>query len=327
VLLGCSTTPGASFSASADPPQKKETPSGRTSAGLHAVAVRSADGQVSPRTRGRATCTATRPIVYKASPGDQIMLRHRRTALAHRREGDPPRPSTSRSRASSTNAGVTRPAAVYRANPFVIEAGPGLRQGPGPCGGRHRDAPDSLSRGRGADTTTSWPASSVTPIASPLPTSICHARLQGRALDAPGFTTGGPVPRALPAGPMVIFQFHMCSVLGHFTSESKERSPIRRDPKDSSSRAGVRAPAGMFLVAASGPRARFRRAQHLRAVHRGGPSACGRLRRQAAQDKLKGSSRRSRSSGPVSPRHRRDPLGRDNGPRRLPHSIIVTLTP
>ena len=160
------------------------------------------DGQALARTRGRATSTAR-----------------------------PPRRSTRRSRSTKIMApptncispigekailhglykqikgefytAVTRPPAVYRGNPFVIEAGLAFGKGPEQAAPATGGARGPARRRRGSTTTTtSWRASSATPTACRCSTSSRPAR-RSRPCSRPlGATTASPSPAArCPPGP------------------------------------------------------------------------------------------------------------------------------
>ena len=131
---------------------------------------------------------------------------------------------------------------------------------------------------------------------------------------------------ALPAGPMVIF-VHMASVWVPFTSESKEAiadyDEIRKEIKLALQECGRRL--GVFLRTARARQERVSPAQYLRALHRrsrrglqppqGRQARQGKTQRPTAEDRHETHRRRE---------DRRD-LGHDGGgPEGLPHSIIVT---
>ena len=116
---------------------------------------------------------------------------------------------------------VSRPPAVYRGNPFVIEAGLAYGQQPeqakntteesGPAGRRGAEEGDIRTRAR---------HSLREPCAAALP-AIRLRDLQGGARHDLAQLWVTQSRGALPAGPMVIF-VHMASVWVPFTSESKE---------------------------------------------------------------------------------------------------------
>ena len=92
---------------------------------------------------------------------------------------------------------VTRPPAVYRGNPFIIEAGLAFGKGPDQAARDRRTRPRSRSpRARSGRTTTSWPASSATPTACRCSTSSRPARPSRPRSRPPGGTTAWPSPAA-----------------------------------------------------------------------------------------------------------------------------------
>jgi DNA topoisomerase-6 subunit B len=115
---------------------------------------------------------------------------------------------------------VSRPPAVYRGNPFVIEAG--LAFGRGPEGPEKQKKEVPLAEGEGDDADHELArviryANRVPLLYQPSACAITKA-----VLDTTWRNYGVAQSRgALPAGPMVIF-VHMASVWVPFTSESKE---------------------------------------------------------------------------------------------------------
>ena len=97
---------------------------------------------------------------------------------------------------------VTRPPAVYRGNPFVIEAGLAFGKGPEQANGQTPSAPQGpLAEGEQSTTTImNWPASFVTPTASRCSISSPPARRSKPCSIPPGATTAWR-NRAAPCRP------------------------------------------------------------------------------------------------------------------------------
>jgi len=221
---------------------------------------------------------------------------------------------------------VTRPAAVYRGNPFVIEAGLAYGKGPDQAAvtpeapavplaeGEQRDDDNELAR--------------VIRYANRVPLlyqqSAC-ATFKA-ALETAWRNYGVAQSRgALPAGPMVIF-VHMGSVWVPFTSESKEAiadyDEIRKEIKLALQECGRRL--GMFLRRRERAKSEFRRRNIFELYIEEVVEACGRLKGgRLPKDKLKAQLQKialKRTGG-----SRTDAiLGHEGGPEGLPHSIIVT---
>ena len=168
---------------------------------------------------------------------------------------------------------VTRPPAVYRGNPFVIEAGLAYGKGPGQERRRRRRHPRCR-----------WPRASRRDDDSELARVIRFANRVPLLYQQSACATFKAVLEtawrnygvtqsrgALPAGPMVIF-VHMASVWVPFTSESKEAiadyDEIRKEIKLALQECGRRL--GVVPPAARAGQERVPPAQHLRALHRGG---------------------------------------------------------
>jgi DNA topoisomerase VI subunit B len=221
---------------------------------------------------------------------------------------------------------VTRPPAVYRGNPFIIEAGLAYGRAPGQAAappdappaplaeGGHREDDDELAR--------------VIRYANRVPLlyqqSAC-ATFKA-VLETAWRTYGLAQSRgALPAGPMVVF-VHMASVWVPFTSESKEAiadyDEIRKEIKLALQECGRRL--GVFLRRRERARSEFRRRNIFELYIEEVVEACARLKGgKLATDALKGQLQKiamKRTGG-----SRTDEiLGPDGGPEGLPHSIIVT---
>ena len=221
---------------------------------------------------------------------------------------------------------VTRPPAVYRGNPFIIEAG--------------------LAYGKGLDQAVATPEAPAAPLAegeqeaedSELARVIRYANRVPLLYQQSACATFKAVLEtawrnygisqsrgALPAGPMVIF-VHMASVWVPFTSESKEAiadyDEIRKEIKLALQECGRRL--GVYLRRRERAKSEFRRRNIFELYIEEVVEACARLKGgKLAKEKLKGQLQRiaaKRTGG-----SRTDEiLGKDGGPDGLPHSIIVT---
>jgi DNA topoisomerase-6 subunit B len=221
---------------------------------------------------------------------------------------------------------VTRPPAVYRGNPFIIEAG--------------------LAFGKGPDQATVTPDAPETPLAEgeqreddnelarviryanrvPLLYQQSACATFKAALETAWRNYGVAQSRgALPAGPMVIF-VHMASVWVPFTSESKEAiadyDEIRKEIKLALQECGRRL--GVFLRRRERAKGEFRRRNIFELYIEEVVEACARLKGgKLAKEKLKAQLQKiatKRTGGARTD----EILGRDSGPKGLPHSIIVT---
>jgi DNA topoisomerase-6 subunit B len=221
---------------------------------------------------------------------------------------------------------VTRPPAVYRGNPFIIEAG--------------------LAFGRAPDQAAPTPAAPAVPLAEgeqredddelarviryanrvPLLYQQSACATFKAALETAWRNYGIAQSRgALPAGPMVVF-VHMASVWVPFTSESKEAiadyDEIRKEIKLALQECGRRL--GVFLRRRERAKSEFRRRNIFELYIEEVVEACARLKGgKLPKDKLKSQLQKiaARRTGGS----RTDEiLGKDSGPEGLPHSIIVT---
>jgi DNA topoisomerase-6 subunit B len=220
---------------------------------------------------------------------------------------------------------VTRPPAVYRGNPFVIEAG--LAFGKGPEQAAAADAPAvPLAEGEAADEDSEL--ARVIRYANRVPLlyqqSAC-ATFKA-VLETAWKNYGIAQSRgALPAGPMVVF-VHMASVWVPFTSESKEAiadyDEIRKEIKLALQECGRRL--GVFLRRREKAKSEFRRRNIFELYIEEVVEACARLKGgKLAKEKLKTQLQKiaaKRTGGARTD----EILGRDSGPEGLPHSIIVT---
>jgi DNA topoisomerase-6 subunit B len=221
---------------------------------------------------------------------------------------------------------VTRPPAVYRGNPFAIEAGLAYGKGPDPAAatpeapavplaeGEQREDDDELAR--------------VIRYANRVPLlyqqSAC-ATFKA-VLETAWRNYGVPQSRgALPAGPMVVF-VHMASVWVPFTSESKEAiadyDEIRKEIKLGLQECGRRL--GVFLRRRERAKSEFRRRNIFELYIEEVVEACARLKGgKLPKEKLKSQLQKiatKRTGGTRTD----EILGHESGPDGLPHSIIVT---
>jgi len=222
---------------------------------------------------------------------------------------------------------VTRPPAVYRGNPFAIEAG--LAYGKGPEQAAAAPEATAVPLAEGEEREDDGELARVIRYANRVPLlyqqSAC-ATFKA-ALDTAWRTYGVAQSRgALPAGPMVIF-VHMASVWVPFTSESKEAiadyDEIRKEIKLALQECGRRL--GVFLRRRERAKSEFRRRNIFELYIEEVVEACARLKGgRLPKEKLKTQLQKiamKRTGG-----SRTDEiLGRDGGgPEGLPHSIIVT---
>jgi DNA topoisomerase VI subunit B len=221
---------------------------------------------------------------------------------------------------------VTRPPAVYRGNPFVIEAG--LAYGRGPDQAAATPDPPAAPLAEGEQREDGDELARVIRYANRVPLlyqqSAC-ATFKA-VLETDWRNYGVAQSRgALPAGPMVVF-VHMASVWVPFTSESKEAiadyDEIRKEIKLALQECGRRL--GMFLRRRERARTEFRRRNIFELYIEEVVEACARLKSgKLARQKLKSQLQRiatKRTGGTRTD----EILGLDGGPDGLPHSIIVT---
>jgi DNA topoisomerase-6 subunit B len=221
---------------------------------------------------------------------------------------------------------VTRPPAVYRGNPFVIEAGLAYGKGSEDMAAA-LDAPAvPLAEGEARD--GDGELARVIRYANRVPLlyqqSAC-ATFKA-VLETAWRNYGIAQSRgALPAGPMVVF-VHMASVWVPFTSESKEAiadyDEIRKEIKLALQECGRRL--GVFLRRRERAKSEFRRRNIFELYIEEVVEACGRLKGgKLAKDKLRAqlhTMAAKRTGGARTD----EILGRESGPEGLPHSIIVT---
>ena len=222
---------------------------------------------------------------------------------------------------------VTRPPAVYRGNPFVIEAG--LAYGKGPEQAAYKSAPPKSPLAEGEQHDDDDELARVIRYANRVPLlyqqSAC-ATFKA-VLDTTWRNYGISQSRgALPAGPMVIF-VHMASVWVPFTSESKEAiadyDEIRKEIRLALQECGRRL--GVFVRRRENAKSEFRRRNIFELYIEEVVEACNRLKGgKLAKEKLKNQLQKiamKRTGG-----EKTDELlgNRGGGPEGLPDSIIVT---
>src|SRR5437899_2337521 len=222
---------------------------------------------------------------------------------------------------------VTRPPAVYRGNPFVIEAG--LAYGRGPEQAPESQAKKEIPLAEGEAAENDHELARVIRYANRVPLlyqqSACVSYKS--VLDTTWRNYGVAQSRgAAPAGPMVIF-VHMASVWVPFTSESKEAiaeyDEIRKEMTLAVRECGRRL--GAFLKRRERAHSEFRRRNIFELYIEEVVESCNRLKGgKLATAKLKDQLQRiamRRTGGEKTD----ELLGQNgSGPEGLPHSIIVT---
>jgi DNA topoisomerase-6 subunit B len=222
---------------------------------------------------------------------------------------------------------VSRPPAVYRGNPFVIEAGLAYGRAPEPEGKKPEEKKVPLAEGE--DHGEESELARVIRYANRVPLlyqqSAC-ATFKG-VLETSWRNYGISQSKgALPAGPMVIF-VHMASVWVPFTSESKEAiadyDEIRKEITLALRECGRRL--GAFLKRRERAKSEYRRRNIFEAYIEEVVDACNRLKGgKLAIDRLKEQLQKialKRTGGEKTDAV----LGMTGeGPEGLPHSIIVT---
>ncbi len=222
---------------------------------------------------------------------------------------------------------VTRPPAVYRGNPFVIEAGLAYGKGPDQAAEGAERPKMPLAEGEQHDEDNEL--ARVIRYANRVPLlyqqSACSTFKA--VLDTSWRNYGVAQSRgALPAGPMVIF-VHMASVWVPFTSESKEAiadyDEIRKEIKLALQECGRRL--GVFLRRREHAKSEFRRRNIFELYIEEVVEACNRLKGgKLPKQKLKEQLQKialKRTGGEKTD----ELLGkRGGGPEGLPDSIIVT---
>src|SRR5688500_7015600 len=222
---------------------------------------------------------------------------------------------------------VTRPPAVYRGNPFVIEAG--LAFGKAPEQAAQAPAKKAVPLAEGEDEKDDHELARVMRYANRVPLlyqpSACE--ITKAVLDTTWRNYGVAQSRgSLPVGPMVIF-VHMASVWVPFTSESKEAiaeyDEIRKEITLALRECGRRL--GAFLRRRERAHSEFRRRNIFELYIEEIVASCNRLKGgRLATDKLKDQLQKIalRITGGATTD---EVLGKNgSGPEGLPHSIIVT---
>jgi DNA topoisomerase-6 subunit B len=221
---------------------------------------------------------------------------------------------------------VSRPPAVYRGNPFVIEAGVAFGNRPGD---QPKPEQPAGPRAEGEEEDDDAELARVIRYANRVPLlyqqSAC-ATFKA-ALNTTWKNYGVPQSRgALPAGPMVIF-VHMASVWVPFTSESKEAiadyDEIQKEITLALRECGRRL--GLFLRRRERAASEYRRRNIFELYIEEVVEACNRLKGgKLAKEKVKLQLQKianSRTGGSKTD----EALGKTGGgPEGLPHSIIVT---
>ena len=220
---------------------------------------------------------------------------------------------------------VSRPPAVYRGNPFIIEAGLAFGKGPEQAA-QAPDAP-AVPLAEGEQQDDDKELARVIRYANRVPLlyqqSACAAYKS--VLETSWRNYGVAQSRgALPAGPMVVF-VHMASVWVPFTSESKEAiadyDEIRKEMRLALQECGRRL--GVFLRKRERAKSEFRRRNIFELYIEEVVEACARLKGgKLAKEKLKNQLQKialKRTGGAKTD----EILGHDSGPEGLPHSIIV----
>jgi DNA topoisomerase-6 subunit B len=220
---------------------------------------------------------------------------------------------------------VTRPPAVYRGNPFIIEAG--LAFGRGPDQAATAEAP-AAPLAEGEEREDADELARVIRYANRVPLLYQQAGCvtYRSVLETAWRNYGVAQSRgALPAGPMVVF-VHMASVWVPFTSESKEAiadyDEIRKEIKLALQECGRRL--GLFLRRRERAKSEFRRRNIFELYIEEVVEACARLKGgKLARAKLRDQLQKiamKRTGGARTD----EILGQESGPEGLPHSIIVT---
>src|SRR5213592_1548653 len=222
---------------------------------------------------------------------------------------------------------VSRPPAVYRGNPFVIEAG--LAYGRGPAHGEESQEQKPIALAEGETQESDHELARLIRYANRVPLlyqqSACV--IYKSVLDTTWRNYGVSQSKgALPSGPMVVFA-HMASVWVPFTSESKEAiadyDEIRKEITLALRECGRRL--GAFLRRRERAHSEFRRRNIFELYIEEVVESCnrlkgGRLPTAKLKEQLQQMALR-RTGGEKTD----ELMGRNgSGPEGLPHSIIVT---
>ena len=222
---------------------------------------------------------------------------------------------------------ASRPPAVYRGNPFIIEAG--LAYGKGPEEAAKSEEEKKVPLAEGEQKNNANELARVIRYANRVP--LLHQQSACATFKSVLETTwrkyGVSQSRgALPSGPMVIF-VHMASVWVPFTSESKEAiadyDEIRKEIKLALQECGRRL--GTFLKRRERAKSEYRRRNIFELYIEEVVEACNRLKGgKLPTEKLKKQLHQiamKRTGGEKTD----EVLGKTgSGPEGLPHSIIVT---
>jgi DNA topoisomerase VI subunit B len=222
---------------------------------------------------------------------------------------------------------VTRPPAVYRGNPFVIEAG--LAFGKGPEQAQETQAKKDVPLAEGEEAESDRELARVIRYANRVPLLYQQSSCASykAVLDTTWRNYGITQSRgAVPAGPMVIF-VHMASVWVPFTSESKEAiaeyDEIHKEITLALRECGRRL--GAFLRRRERAHSEFRRRNIFELYIEEVVASCNRLKGgKLATAKLK--DQLQKMAMKLTGGAKTDELLGQNGsgPEGLPHSIIVT---
>jgi DNA topoisomerase VI subunit B len=222
---------------------------------------------------------------------------------------------------------VTRPPAVYRGNPFVIEAG--LAYGKGPEQAQESQAKKDVPLAEGEEAQRDHELARVIRYANRVPLLYQQSSCASykAVLDTTWRNYGITQSRgAVPAGPMVIF-VHMASVWVPFTSESKEAiaeyDEIHKEITLALRECGRRL--GAFLRRRERAHSEFRRRNIFELYIEEVVASCNRLKGgKLATAKLK--DQLQKMANKITGGAKTDELLGQNGsgPEGLPHSIIVT---
>ena len=222
---------------------------------------------------------------------------------------------------------VTRPPAVYRGNPFVIEAG--LAYGKGPEQAQESRAKKDVPLAEGEEAESDHELARVIRYANRVPLLYQQSSCASykAVLDTTWRNYGITQSRgAVPAGPMVIF-VHMASVWVPFTSESKEAiaeyDEIHKEITLALRECGRRL--GAFLRRRERAHSEFRRRNIFELYIEEVVASCNRLKGgKLATAKLK--DQLQKMANKITGGAKTDELLGQNGsgPEGLPHSIIVT---
>jgi DNA topoisomerase-6 subunit B len=219
---------------------------------------------------------------------------------------------------------TTRPPAVYRGNPFVIEAGVAFGTGEGSGNGTPRKAP--LAEGESHE--TDFELARVIRYANRVPLvyqqSACSA--YKAVLETAWKNYGiGQSRGALPQGPMVVF-IHMASVWVPFTSESKEAiadyDEIRKEIRLALQECGRRLAA--YVRRKAHAKSEFERRNVFALYIEEVAEACGRLRKGVEPERLKKQLMKIAVHKTGGEKTDEILKKKSSSPDDLPHSIIVT---